>query len=90
MAEIRPDLFHEYALRGSIEPATMKLLGRALAQYFQALPSDEELIVARDQSGVVESYRDLLVEELLRAGLKVADLGEVPSPLFYFVPYQLD
>ena len=90
MAKIHPELFQEYELRGIIGRTEMRRLGRTLAQYFQKLPPDEELIIAKDQSGLVESLQAVLVDQLLQAGLKLADLGEVPSPLFYFAPHHLD
>ncbi len=93
MTTISREIFREYDLRGIVEtdltPDVMRLLGRALVEYFRDLPLDQEIIIGRDNRASSPLFRDLLVEELVAAGRKVVDLGEVISPIFYFAPHIL-
>ena len=72
-----------------LTPDVMRLLARALAVYFQDLPPDQEIIIGRDNRASSPLFRDILVEELVASGMKVVDLGEVITPIFYFAPHQL-
>lgn len=93
MTQISREIFREYDIRGVVEkdltPDVMRLLARALVVYFQDLPPDQEIIIGRDNRASSPLFRDLLVEELVAAGMKVVDLGEVISPIFYFAPHHL-
>ena len=72
-----------------LTPEVMRLLGRALAAYFDKNQPGQELLIGRDNRASSPIFRDLLVEELVSAGMNVVDLGEIVSPMFYYAPHHL-
>ena len=93
MTPICREIFREYDLRGVVDkeltPEVMRLLGRALAAYFDKNQPGQELLIGRDNRASSPIFRDLLVEELVSAGMNVVDLGEIVSPMFYYAPHHL-
>jgi phosphomannomutase / phosphoglucomutase len=86
------EIFREYDIRGLVEQDltddVVKNIGRALATYM----SDRGKIsasVARDGRLSSEHFKNLLVEGMVESGLSVVDLGQVPTPLFYFSLFNL-
>jgi phosphomannomutase/phosphoglucomutase len=94
VVKVSPHIFKEHEIRGSLKKdftaTKTKTLGRALAQFFEKIFPEEELIVASGQSLEAESIHDLLVEELLQAGVLMVDLGQIPTPLFFYAPHDLE
>lgn len=93
MTPICREIFREYDLRGVVDkeltPEVMRLLGRALAAYFDKNQPGQELLIGRDNRASSPIFRDLLVEELVSAGMNIVDLGEIVSPMFYYAPHHL-
>ncbi|WP_068141564.1 phosphomannomutase/phosphoglucomutase [Limnochorda pilosa] len=81
------NIFREYDIRGLVEseltPPVMEVLGRAAARRFRR-EGQERVVVGRDNRLSSDSLRDALVRGLVSEGMRVADLGVVTTPLFYF------
>lgn len=84
---MNPLVFRAYDIRGKAEvdfpPEEVKLLGRALATYFKSR-GEKEVIVARDNRKHSPLLRQSLIEGLIAGGCRVVDIGENPTPVFYF------
>jgi len=84
---MNPIVFRAYDIRGKAEvdfpPEEVKLLGRALATYFKSR-GEKEVIVARDNRKHSPLLRQSLIEGLIAGGCRVVDIGENPTPVFYF------
>ncbi|GFN23667.1 phosphomannomutase/phosphoglucomutase [Thermanaeromonas sp. C210] len=84
---MNPIVFRAYDIRGKAEvdfpPEEVKLLGRALATYFKSR-GEKEVIVARDNRKHSPLLRQRLIEGLIAGGCRVVDIGENPTPVFYF------
>lgn len=89
---IPAEIFREYDLRGltdsQLTPEVMGLLGRVLARYYQQA-GEWRVLVGRDNRLSSDRLRDALVENLLRNGMDVVDLGVVTTPLFYYARVHL-
>jgi len=84
---MNPIVFRAYDIRGKAEvdfpPEEVKLLGRALATYFKSR-GEKDVIVARDNRKHSPLLRQSLIEGLIAGGCRVVDIGENPTPVFYF------
>src|SRR5690606_31612508 len=87
-----PAIFREYDIRGEVDtqfgPDVVRLLGRALARYFQEA-GEKHVLVARDNRLTGPPLRDALIEGLAAEGAQVTDLGVVITPAFYWARHQL-
>jgi len=86
-ADVNPNIFREYDVRGLVETdlvnATVETIGKAFGTHM--LHQDaKKLVVGRDVRLSSKRLRDALVKGLLSTGAEVMDLGEVPTPLLYF------
>ncbi len=92
---MNPQIFREYDIRGVVDkdlnPGIVEALGKAFGSYIQDFQG-KEIIIARDNRLSSETYRDSLISGIMSTGCNVLDIGEVPSPVFYFslIHYEKD
>ncbi|MHB1390845.1 MAG: phosphomannomutase/phosphoglucomutase [Thermoleophilia bacterium] len=84
---MNPQIFREYDVRGLVErdltAETVELLGRGYGTYMQSFGLREALI-GRDNRPSSAPFRDALARGLMATGVDVIDVGELPTPAFYF------
>ncbi|MGK2933824.1 MAG: phosphomannomutase/phosphoglucomutase [Gemmatimonadaceae bacterium] len=87
-------IFREYDIRGiagtDLTPATARLIGLGYAAYLREQGESGAIAVGRDNRPSGAGLRDGLVKGLREAGLDVVDIGEVPTPVTYWVQHKLD
>ncbi len=89
---INPYIFREYDIRGVIEKdftdSTLSLLGKGFGTYFKqaGVPS---VSIGGDIRNSTPYIREILIDEITRAGVNVIDIGSVPTPVQYFSMHQL-
>lgn len=90
-AGINPHIFREYDVRGLVDedltPDTVELLGRGYGTYIQSF-GYREAIVCRDNRPSSAPFRDALIRGLTATGCDVIDIGELPTPVFYFALHE--
>ncbi len=88
--DINPDIFRNYDIRGIVErdllPDKVEAIGRAFGTILRE-NGKKEIFVGRDARLSSPSIRDNLIKGLISTGLKIIDLGMVPTPVFYFAVY---
>jgi phosphomannomutase / phosphoglucomutase len=86
-------VFREYDIRGrageEIHPAFAWLLGRAFGQKLKAAGLDKA-VVGRDNRKSSPELQTALMAGLLRSDIRVVDIGEVTTPMFYYSLEHLD
>lgn len=86
-ATINPQIFREYDVRGIVDQdlneETVELLGKGYGTYVQSF-GHREVVVGRDNRPSSGPYRDALIRGLTSTGCDVIDVGELPTPVFYF------
>lgn len=87
------EIFREYDIRGVVEKDltddVVKNIGRAFATYMKER-GKVNASVGRDGRLSSEHLKNLIVEGMVESGLKVVDLGQCPTPLFYFSLFNMD
>ncbi len=90
MAQISPEIFREYDIRGvvdpQLDPATCGLIGKGLGTTMKRAGA-KNVAVGRDVRLSSDRIRDNLVEGLTSTGLDVLDVGVVPTPGLYYALY---
>ena len=89
---IDPAIFRAYDIRGvvgtTLTPDSVFLIGRAIGS--EALARDEQqVLVGRDGRQSGPEMSDALIRGLRAAGVNVADIGLVPTPVLYFATHHL-
>lgn len=86
------EIFREYDIRGTVEhdltDDVVKNIGKALATYMHD-QGKKNASVGRDGRLSSEHFKNLIVEGMTEGGLDVVDLGQAPTPLFYFSLFNL-
>jgi phosphomannomutase/phosphoglucomutase len=84
---VNPQIFREYDVRGLVDQDlsedTVELLGKGYGSYILSHGIGEAL-VGRDNRPSSAPFRDALISGLRATGCNVIDVGEVPTPVFYF------
>ncbi len=84
---MNPQIFREYDIRGLVDQdlnsEMVETLGKAFGSYIQDFKG-KEIVVARDNRLSSKPYRDALISGIVSTGCNVLDIGEFPSPVFYF------
>ncbi len=84
---MQPHIFREYDIRARVgvdlDEAGVYRLGRALGVYFSR-QGRRRLAVGRDCRESSPAWRAALARALLDSGLKLIDVGVVPTPVLYF------
>ncbi|HOJ42764.1 MAG TPA: phosphomannomutase/phosphoglucomutase [Syntrophorhabdaceae bacterium] len=87
------EIFREYDIRGEVEKDltddVVKNIGRAFATYMKDR-GKKNATVGRDGRLSSEHLKNLIVEGMVESGLSVTDLGQCPTPLFYFSLFNLN
>jgi len=87
---MNPQIFREYDIRGVVDkdltPEIVETLGKAFGSYIQDFQGKEIIRLSS------KLYRDALISGIVSTGCSVLDIGEVPSPVFYFslINYEKD
>jgi len=88
---INPNIFREYDLRGiankDLTEDIMESLGKAYVAYMKAKRAihSNVVVVGRDGRLSSKGFSRALIDGITEAGMNVIDIGEVPTPLTYFV-----
>src|SRR5450631_1526578 len=91
-AGIDAGLFKAYDIRGIVD---RNLTREAVWAIGAALGSEgleramREIVVGRDGRLSGPMLRDALIEGIRSTGIKVADIGQVATPMLYFATYHL-
>ncbi len=84
--------FREYDIRGTagtdLTPGFAYVLGRALGAFYRS-EGVAAVSVGRDARASSPGLRDELCRGLVQSGLRVYDIGLVPTPLLYFSLFHL-
>ena len=84
---VNPQIFREYDIRGVVNkdltPEVVENLGKAFGTYIQTFQG-KDVVVGRDNRLSSKSLRDALIRGILSTGCSVTDVGEFPTPTFYF------
>jgi len=87
------EIFREYDIRGIVEKDltddVVRNIGRAFATYMKDR-GKTNASVGRDGRLSSEHLKNLIVEGMVESGLNVTDLGQCPTPLFYFSLFNMD
>jgi len=82
--QINPKIFKSYDIRGvypkDLNEKTAYLVGQALVGYLKA----KKVVVGRDSRQSSPQLHQALIKGIISQGIKVIDLGLVPSELIYF------
>ncbi len=92
MANVPTEIFREYDIRGvvdpQLDPRTVELIGKGLGTLLVRAGA-KDLVVGRDVRLSSDRIRDDLVGGLVSTGLRVIDVGVVPTPGLYYALYTL-
>ena len=84
---VNPQIFREYDIRGVVDKdltlEVVEALGKAFGTYIQTFQG-KDVVVGRDNRLSSRSLRDALISGILSTGCSVIDVGELPTPTFYF------
>ncbi|HOV90643.1 MAG TPA: phosphomannomutase/phosphoglucomutase [Syntrophorhabdaceae bacterium] len=87
------EIFREYDIRGTVErdliDDVVRNIGRAFATYMHER-GKQKASVGRDGRLSSEHLKNLIVEGMIESGIDVTDLGQCPTPLFYFSLFNMD
>ena len=85
-------VFRAYDIRGhadrQLPDSLCEQIGRALGSEIRDR-GDDEIIIARDGRLSSERITEALVRGLLASGIKISDLGLMPTPVMHFATWQL-
>lgn len=88
---INPQIFREYDVRGLVDQdlseETVELLGKGYGAYMKSF-GYSEAIIGRDNRPSSAPFRDALTRGITSTGCDVIDVGEVPTPVFYFALHE--
>ncbi len=87
---INPKIFRNYDIRGIVDedltPDVVESIGKAFGTILRE-KGKKEIFIGRDARLSSPTLRDHLMKGLISTGLKVIDLGMVPTPVFYFAVF---
>lgn len=87
MAELNPNIFREYDIRGvadeDLTDEAVSLIARAFATFARG-KTPPKCVVGRDNRLSSPRIQEALVSGLTTSGFDVVDLGEVITPMLYF------
>ncbi len=90
---MNPAIFREYDIRGiadtDLTDDNVYLFARGVGTYYQSLGGDK-VVVGRDVRISSRRILSTLQKGLSDAGCSVIDIGEVPTPVFYFALFHYD
>jgi len=86
-AQIDPDIFRAYDIRGEVGPQINPQVVRIIAQAYGSRfpdPAAATVVVGRDIRESSEELCQAAVEGLMSCGCHVIDIGQCPTPIVYF------
>lgn len=90
---MNPNVFREYDIRGvadvDLDSDFVRDLGRALGT-FHKRRGHQRIAIGRDCRVSSDRLHAALTEGLLETGMRLVDIGVVPTPLMYFAVHHLD
>ena len=90
---MKPHIFREYDIRGVVDrdfdQADVEAVGRGFGTYLQQ-HGGRTAVVGRDCRLSSGGLRDALIQGLVDTGVRVIDVGVVPTPVLYFSLFHLD
>lgn len=93
MALVNSSVFREYDIRGLVDIDMNRDDVRRLGQAFGTYLRDrevEEALVGWDNRSSSPTYRDAITDGLMSTGIRVIDIGQVTTPIFYFARVHFD
>ena len=89
---INPYIFREYDIRGVIDKDfthdTLSILAKGFGTYFNQA-GVTSISIGGDVRNSTPFIREILIDEITKAGINIIDIGPVPTPIQYFSMYQL-
>ena len=93
MTQVVESIFRMYDIRGVVDEVlteeTVELVGKALGSAVLATGQDQ-IVLARDGRLSGPRFRDRMIAGLISTGVKVIDIGQVPTPMAYFAAATLE
>jgi phosphomannomutase/phosphoglucomutase len=90
---VNSSVFREYDIRGLVDIDMNRddvvRLGQAFGTYLRDR-SVEEALLGWDSRSTSPEYRDAMTEGLTATGIRVIDIGQVTTPIFYFARVHFD
>jgi phosphomannomutase/phosphoglucomutase len=91
MAQVPPDIFRMYDIRGTavgpdaqLTPRVARLVGQAYGTFVQRDLGIRQVFVGGDNRLSTPALKNAVIEAILSTGLKVTDIGAVMTPTVYF------
>ena len=90
MSSINPDIFHAYDVRGiypeQVNSISARAIGRAFVRFLKKSSGKDKLkvVIGRDNRNSSSELSGALKEGILSEGADIVDIGQSPSPMFYF------
>jgi phosphomannomutase/phosphoglucomutase len=85
---INPQIFREYDIRGiagrDLTEAIFERMGQAFVASLRGKQKHRCVCVGRDGRLTSKAYASAVIDGITSSGLDVIDVGEVPTPVFYF------
>ncbi|WP_435213257.1 phosphomannomutase/phosphoglucomutase [Luminiphilus sp. nBUS_16] len=91
--EIPTHIFKPGSIRGDVQTELTEALIESIGQALAVMSGDRDiqtLIVAHDSRPSSKQIRTVLVKALLASGRDVIDVGEIPTPAFYFATHEAE
>lgn len=91
--EIPVHIFRSGSIRGDVQTELTEALIESIGQALAVMCGDrniQTLVVAHDSRPSSKQIRTVLVKALLASGRDVIDVGEIPTPAFYFATHETD
>jgi len=88
-------IFREYDIRGIVGTQLLienvdRLADAILTYFLQQKPNLKKIIVGMDGRISSETIKKIIIEQAVKLGLDVIDIGLCPSPVFYFSLFTTD
>lgn len=91
--EIPVHIFRSGSIRGDVQTELTEALIESIGQALAVMCGDRDiqtLVVAHDSRRSSKQIRTILVKALLASGRDVIDVGEIPTPAFYFATHEAE
>lgn len=91
--EIPVHIFRSGSIRGDVQTELTEALIESIGQALAVMCGDRDiqtLVVAHDSRPSSKQIRTILVKALLASGRDVIDVGEIPTPAFYFATHEAE
>ncbi len=86
--ELNKEIFREYDIRGIVKrdlaDNVVSSIAKGFGTYLQKASRGRKVVIGRDNRLSSEHLSRLVIEGILSTGCDVTDIGEVPTPVFYF------